>query len=218
MPETDSVEIQQPVEPKPTDWPKMILITVLGTGFLISAALIGYWCGVESSRPKSQIRETLTPKPAPVVESETKDWKIYRDETSGYLVKYPSSLEIFTEVDEKLELTNFKASEAAHGVFIPKKGFHTIINVQSIEEAIEDFAEGSPYEAEGYEKIYVGGRLASKITSKVELGPDTFLRTIVFYVSTDSYTYVLRFSFYEEDAWEFTPLVDQILRTFKFLD
>lgn len=228
MPEEELIETPQPTEAKAPDWPRIILVAVLGFGLFTGSAYAGYWYGTQQVQqakiPSPYPIETpettpsSTPTPTPVVEDETRNWETYWNGVYKYSLKYPSSLEVLNETDGKLELANFKMSEAAHGVFVPKRGFYLVINPQSPEKAIEDFAEGSPYEAGGYEEVSVAGKTASKITSTADVGPDTFLTLVVIYIPADIYTYVLHFGFYEEDAWKFAPLVDQILSTFKFLD
>jgi hypothetical protein len=45
----------QPIEPRTTNWPKILLATVLGLGLLAGAICAGYWYGTESAKLKTQI-------------------------------------------------------------------------------------------------------------------------------------------------------------------
>lgn len=93
MPE-EILENQQPVtEPKSTNWPKIILVAVLGFGLLAGSAYIGYWYGIESSKPplKTQTKVTPTPTPTPEPTDETKVANLVKKQldTCGALISYP---------------------------------------------------------------------------------------------------------------------------------
>lgn len=79
MPETEGVSVLQPAEPKPTNWPRIILAALLGLGLLGGVAYAGYWYGAY------QISSRFSPTDC------TASWTIYTDEDQGYSLKYPES-------------------------------------------------------------------------------------------------------------------------------
>lgn len=95
------VETPQAIEQRLTDWPKVILVAVLGFGLLAASAYAGYWYGTQQVQPAekstpvvSQPTPTPTPTPTPVVEDETADWKTYKNAKYGYELKYPEGATI----------------------------------------------------------------------------------------------------------------------------
>ncbi len=92
MPEEiySTIENPQPVQPteqKSFDWPKIILLAVLGLGLLASSAYAGYYYGTQ------QVQESEEPTPTPTIpiaEDETTDWETYTNKNYGYTIKYPA--------------------------------------------------------------------------------------------------------------------------------
>ena len=60
MLEASYAEALDPAEPKPTNWPKMVLATVLGLGLLAGAAFAGCWYGTESAKVRTQTQPSPT--------------------------------------------------------------------------------------------------------------------------------------------------------------
>ncbi len=117
MPEEISENPQPVTESKPTSWPKVILVAVLGFGLLTGAAYAGYWYGTESANlktqsaklpPKTQAPENPTseptPTPTPLVENQTDESSIRKIDyakidgwvdfvsPTGYSFQHPLSL------------------------------------------------------------------------------------------------------------------------------
>lgn len=96
MPE-EIFETPQTVEPKSTNWPKIILAAVLGFGLLAGACYAGYWYGTQQTQQLgesptvSQSIPTPTPtsKPTPQAGNETANWKTFTSAKAKISFKYP---------------------------------------------------------------------------------------------------------------------------------
>lgn len=110
-----TTETPQPTQPiaelKPTNWPKVVLVAVLGIGLLAGSAYAGYWYGtqqaqqIEKLTAVSQPTPTPTSTPTPPVRDETADWKTYTDKPHGISFKYPPDWEIQPLSDWEIEPT-----------------------------------------------------------------------------------------------------------------
>jgi hypothetical protein len=85
-------------EPQTTNWPRVILVAVLGFGLLFGAAYAGYWYGtqeisnlknqISNLQPNTQIQEVPTPQSVPSTTIPV-SWEAYTNSELGYTIGYP---------------------------------------------------------------------------------------------------------------------------------
>jgi len=121
MPE-EVFETPQAVEPKTTNWPKIILAAIFGFALLVSAAYAGYWYGTESAKVKTQIS-----KPSSVVSQPTSTpaatWSSYVNSGHSYSLKYRPDF----VVEESSSQTIVRSPVAARGGGIPDEDWFDLV-------------------------------------------------------------------------------------------
>jgi len=71
-----------------TNWKFICIVVILG--FLAAGGILGYYY-LWLTELETKLAEIEVRLPEKVVQDETADWKIYRNEEYGYEVKYPSN-------------------------------------------------------------------------------------------------------------------------------
>ena len=217
----------QPVETKSSDWPKIILVAVLGLGLLVGAAYAGYWYGTQQVQQQENptpivSQPTTTPTPTPTVEDQTKDWKTYTNDKCGYLLKYPPFWNLSPEPEsgaigaamiysykegDGLEGNDWLKVQIGCGTLEPDEEPRTALDRLNA----RDSGYGIP-QITSIEQTNVGGKLAYKQTVVPPVG-ESVLEYYIFYKDGT----VLNVGFTPSET-TLTGAVDQILSTFKFLD
>lgn len=211
-------------EPK-KDWLKIVLFSLLGLFILSGAIYIGYWFAIKSWVPPSAPGGP-TPEATPsargglTVEDQTKDWKVYRNTSAGYEIKYPAGTKVEEVGDPEkymcVHLTvghvylRIKTPEAAYGGCVFTGG-DTPTRQRPLEESFELL--GEDHLDKGMDFIFVredGTELHRELVRFDDVGgvSDFYIELYGEYVRDSTY------SSYLDDK----EAIRLMLQTFKFTE
>ena len=218
----------QPVESKSSDWPKIILVAVLGFGLLAGSAYAGYWYGTQqvqqSEEPTPVVSQPTTkptpaPEPTQPVTDPTAGWETHTNNKYGYNLKYEQNpkLKQFSCSQQKpfekgeevfvLDETTSTFPECGHG------GYSWPISITTQEVTLT--CDSTESWTAQQSQINVGGikgtRCDQKFVGERMLpGPDEIIWAII---QHDEKYFVFNLG-----NIQYSETFNQILSTFKFLD
>ncbi len=221
----------QPVETKSTDWPKIILATVLGFGLLAGSAYVGYWYGTQQIQPVTEptpivsqptTKPTPTPEPTtPPITDPTAGWETFTDVERRFSFRYPPTWEM-NKVRGRMtgEIVSFDFwgptqkpnTELYDGIAVIFAERENTEDLSSKEYALkENPPERDTGVTESEETISVGGRTGYKLVVS-GLG-----KSILIYLPLGNKILEI-IIFGAIDNAQYSNQYNQILSTFKFLD
>ena len=233
------------VEPKSTNWPKIILATIFGLALLCAATYAGYWYGTESVKVKSQISKPTTvaqPTPKPTQSVEVKDWKTYQSSKMGFSIKCPPDLKVFLDApvqDVTTRADYFLATLSTEQKVEPEEGIKEelmFIEIGSWKGFTPAYEEGATFQDFiDREVAFFKSRWDPQLkTEDFILDNNPAIKTshikspildssykqvvIVVYTEKDEYMYEIACWVDLERQNIYLPIFNQILSTFEFLD